>query len=264
MIAYHWIAGRRNGVPLSGLMRTLTMPTCRITASRYISGVEEHGEYFRIGLTCAVEPLMYPRRLPMHELYQTIAETCDPTDWHRYETGKTVVTADDVVLDCGAAEGLFTLIASQKCAKVYAVDPNPTFVDAMTRTFERVPNVEVVGAGLSEMDGSGHLIDEGIASAISTSGTGVPINMRSIDSLFGDAKITYLKADVEGHEMDMLRGARRMIKTNRPKIAITTYHRPGDSVAIARFLKEIVPEYRMLTKGIDISGEPIMLHAWVE
>jgi hypothetical protein len=76
--------------------------------------------------------------------------------------------------------------------------------------------------------------------------------------------LTYLKADLEGFELAMLRGAERTISRYRPKLAITTYHRADHASEIAAFLRRVEPRYRILTKGIDaVTGSPVMLHAWV-
>ena len=47
-----------------------------------------------------------------------------------------------------------------------------------------------------------------------------------------DLGIDYLKADVEGFEIDLLEGARGLIARDAPRIAITVYHRANDWRAI--------------------------------
>ncbi len=66
----------------------------------------------------------------------------------------------------------------------------------------------------------------------------------SLDSYLGDKKATFLKIDIEGMEMDFLRGAVKTITVNKPKIAICVYHYPSDLYEIAEFIKDLVPEYK--------------------
>ena len=60
-----------------------------------------------------------------------------------------------------------------------------------------------------------------------------------------DDKVTFIKMDVEGAELESLRGCKRTIKKYRPKLAICIYHRPEDMIQIPIYIKELVPEYRL-------------------
>ena len=62
----------------------------------------------------------------------------------------------------------------------------------------------------------------------------------------------------------MLLGAEETIKTNKPKIAITSYHKENDPQKIITLIKSYVPEYNYFVKGIH--GEepkPVMIHFWI-
>ena len=90
------------------------------------------------------------------------------------------------------------------------------------------------------------------------------IDVVTVDSLIGDNKITYLKADIEGFEYEMLQGAKGTISKNKPKIAITTYHKQNNPDEIIALIKSFVPEYNYFVKGIH--GEepkPVMIHFWI-
>ena len=55
---------------------------------------------------------------------------------------------------------------------------------------------------------------------------------------------TLIKMDIEGAELDCLKGAENLIKTLKPKLAICLYHKPMDLFTIPLYLKSIVPQYR--------------------
>lgn len=74
---------------------------------------------------------------------------------------------------------------------------------------------------------------------------GYDIQIVSLDNFFKHEVITFLKADIEGMEMEMLRGGEMVIKRDKPKIAICVYHKPDDLLEIYRLLKQWVPEYKM-------------------
>ncbi|MGI8525058.1 MAG: FkbM family methyltransferase [Pseudolabrys sp.] len=66
----------------------------------------------------------------------------------------------------------------------------------------------------------------------------------SLDHYLEGERVTFLKADVEGMEMALLKGAETMIRRDRPKLAICVYHYPSDLPDIANRLAAWVPEYK--------------------
>ncbi len=55
--------------------------------------------------------------------------------------------------------------------------------------------------------------------------------------------------DIEGAELEALKGAREIIVRDRPKLAISIYHNAEDYVEISAYIKSLVPDY----KGIHAS-----------
>ena len=51
--------------------------------------------------------------------------------------------------------------------------------------------------------------------------------------------------DIEGGELDALKGAENVLKQYKPKLAICVYHKPEDLLNVAHYLKIIVPDYRL-------------------
>lgn len=66
---------------------------------------------------------------------------------------------------------------------------------------------------------------------------GYPISVRQLDLLASDQQIDFLKIDVEGYELEVLRGASKILETHRPKIFVeieqqhhARYHRRAETV----------------------------------
>ena len=74
-----------------------------------------------------------------------------------------------------------------------------------------------------------------------------PIPAISLDEYFADKKEkpTFIKADIEGAEMEMLEGAKGIIAEKKPLLAICIYHRIEDLYEIPILLKQFCPEYKM-------------------
>ena len=77
-------------------------------------------------------PLYFPAEFDLHFLHQVLAEETYKWNWHYYQIQQTRVEPDDVVMDCGAAEGFFSLMASEQGAKrVICLDFPPWYLRAL-------------------------------------------------------------------------------------------------------------------------------------
>lgn len=67
----------------------------------------------------------------------------------------------------------------------------------------------------------------------------VEVEMRRLDD-FSFASVSFIKIDVEGHEMEVLMGARELLMRNRPTllIEIEERHCPGNLEAVPRWLRQ--------------------------
>lgn len=269
----HWLAGRRNGVGLLDLLTVALDPTLGRKARRYIDRIDDEPPYWRVTLRGLPRSLFFPTRVGRYMLEMLIVEQFHARDWHYYQIEPTRLRPDDIVLDCGAAEGLFSLQAEHLCRRAYAAEPLPMWIEAMSKTFAGSDRFELLPYALSDASGelqlSDGVLDSTIVDAprVNVSAAGIiTVQARTLDSLFADQgrPLTYIKADLEGAELKMLAGAERTIAANKPRIAITTYHEADHAEKITAFLRRIDPKYRILTKGIEHrAGAPVMLHALV-
>lgn len=66
----------------------------------------------------------------------------------------------------------------------------------------------------------------------------------SLDHYLDGKAVSFIKVDIEGMEMDFLRGAEQTIRRFRPKMALCAYHYPSDLYEIAEYVHQLVPEYK--------------------
>ncbi|MBN2152897.1 MAG: FkbM family methyltransferase [Candidatus Lokiarchaeota archaeon] len=232
---------------------------------QHIAKLQPGKAYTKVFFSNHRDPLYWPADLDIWSLFDVSAEIFDPRNWHHYEVPETQVAPGDVVLDCGAAEGLFSFTIKDKAKAVYLIEPIERFIGVLRKTFADDPHCHVLPIAVGNQPSEGFIRHDGKNSRISTTG-GERITIDTIDRLFHDKGIAvnYIKADLEGYELMMLLGAVQTIKKNKPKIAITTYHSGQDHLPIIRLVKQLVPGYKVRMKGMgETMGKPIMCHFWV-
>jgi len=157
----------------------------------------------------------------------------------------------DIVFDIGAYVGDTALWFSKAVGpqgKVYAFEPEPHNFAKLKANLERnnVTNVVPLQLALSENEGEMQVASGGISSTITQAGTGISVKVTTIDN-FVEAntlpRVDFMKMDVEGHELKVLTGARETIKTFKPSMALSAYHRGDDLINIPSFLVTTNPQY---------------------
>lgn len=73
---------------------------------------------------------------------------------------------------------------------------------------------------------------------------------QSIDNMEIEADTDiFIKMDVEGAELEALKGAEKLIRERKPSLAICVYHKENDIIEIPLYLKSLVPEYKLYLCG---------------
>jgi FkbM family methyltransferase len=265
-----YFAGDRNfhfSIPNLLVNGVFKSPCTRI-GPRFIESITEADPYLVVRVRSVSKPLYWPCELPLFFLYKVVAECFYTYDWHFYEVPETKVSEGDVVLDCGAAEGIFSLRVVDRASLVAAFEPLPLFVNTLRKTFAGHKNVSLVPCALGDAGGEGYLAGDPMLGAVNPNGEGLPIRVTTIDRWVGETghRVDFIKADLEGYETKVLKGAAETIRRYGPRIAITVYHPGNDWNEMLARLRALVPEYNYRIKGLSYNGghaRPVMLHCWV-
>ena len=75
-------------------------------------------------------------------------------------------------------------------------------------------------------------------------------------------RVDFIKLDVEGAELRVLRGAEQAIRRWRPRLALAAYHHWDDVVELPRWLASVVPDYRFALAHNSLHQFDTTLFAW--
>lgn len=165
---------------------------------------------------------------------------------------KRAVGPGDSALDIGASIGIYTKFLSALVGPeghVYSVEPVPETYDVLTSNLERLAltNVHPLNCALSDSDGElemevplwscggENLYLARVAPPGHPSGLRrITVASRKLDTLFSGIPITFVKCDVEGHELLCLRGAVETLRRSRPAWLLEVWGDPDEQGSHAR------------------------------
>lgn len=143
------------------------------------------------------------------------------------------VAPGEVVLDIGANKAGYTYWLHKAVGKeghVVAFEPQPDLAQFIVdmKSNLRMENVTVVNSGLSSRAGecklfhpAAHPLGGATFEHYSTAGTFTTVTVRTLDEYFSSSPkrpVSFIKCDVEGHELDVFKGAEELLRTDRPTL----------------------------------------------
>lgn len=175
---------------------------------------------------------------------------------------------EEVFIDAGCCDLNSTLQLRKYCKhlkKVYALEPDPESYAVCQEKKARfhVDEAELFPVGAwserttlhfkATNDGVSHVCDDGE----------IVVPVATIDEIVEkeNPKVTMIKMDIEGSELEALKGAKKTIQRNKPKLAICIYHKPEDMLEIPLYIKSLVPEYKLYVRHHSNSNVETILYA---
>ncbi len=149
--------------------------------------------------------------------------------------------------------------------KIFAFEPDNISYQRCRDIGKGIPdgNLQLYHAGLWSEDAKLYFEEMGNgASRITQRETNNFIRVVSLDNL-ALGKITFIKMDIEGAELEALKGSRETIKKYKPRLAISVYHKKEDITKIPLFIKKLVPEYKLYLRHYSNSDGETVLYAVV-
>jgi len=181
---------------------------------------------------------------------------------------KSIVFLSDneVFVDCGAYDGdtmkEFVKYSKDQYKGIVCFEPMEEYHSRLQKR-GKGKNVTAIRAGVyKETTTLQFNAEGGKGSSITTSAEHtISVPVRAIDDVPECLDATFIKMDVEGAELDALKGAKETIRRNRPKLAICIYHRNRDFIEIPKWIHTLVPEYKLYVRHHAFSVNETVLYA---
>jgi FkbM family methyltransferase len=131
-----------------------------------------------------------------------------------------------VFVDVGANIGLYTRLASRivgPSGRVYAMEPQPAALRLLQANARDLPNTTILPLAIGEQSGEMEFFikEKGDTSSFDPDGaaSSVRVPVSTLDrELSTAARVDLVKIDVEGFEMEVLRGAVETLRRHRPLV----------------------------------------------
>ncbi len=165
---------------------------------------------------------------------------------------------DEIFVDCGAYNGIsfdaFLKANHQQFRKYYGLEPDIGNYMKLQEYIEKLPDemkskIVTVNRAAYDENRTLQLYDlNGPGSFIADIGT-QRIETVKIDDLVDADGATYIKMNIEGCELQALRGAQRVIRESHPKLAIAGYHKTWDLWEVPKLIYSIDDSYRFYLRS---------------
>jgi len=176
---------------------------------------------------------------------------------------------NDIYVDGGAFNGdtllKFIEASKGKFKKAYVFEPDSKNYKKLSSSVKNLDNgirskIVKLALGLGERNEKLRFSNEGaLGSRISEKGKFVDIV--SLDSFIKEDTPTLIKMDIEGAELNALKGSVKLIRKHKPKFAICIYHKPAHLWDIPLLIKRFNSNYEFYVRHYSNSVYDTVLYA---
>lgn len=188
---------------------------------------------------------------------------------HQYFDFMEHIPADGAFVDGGCFDLdtsiRFAELRGNRHARIIAFEPDSDNYAKCEGKIEqqKLTNVRLVQAGLWSETTTLRFHGGGVGTSFLSDDGESEVSVVTLDSIVNDEPVAFIKMDIEGSEMEALRGAANVIRRDKPFCAICIYHKPGDMLEISNYLKHLVPEYQFAIRHYAVTADETVLYAFV-
>ena len=171
----------------------------------------------------------------------------------------------EIFIDGGGYDGMSTVNFCKWAAGSWEVkifEPEKKLQEKCQSNVVNIDHVEIIPNGLWNKKEILPFVYEGSASRIvdNANGSG-KISVISLDEYLQNKPVTFIKMDIEGSELNAIKGAEKTICKYKPKLAISIYHKPEDLIELPKLLLSFNNNYKFWLRHYSLSWFDTVLYA---
>ena len=172
---------------------------------------------------------------------------------------------EEVFVDAGCFDGLtvrnFIRWSGGNYKEIFSFEPDEKCFGECRETLRDVRNLTIENIGLWSREDVLCFHGTGTSdSKIDTDGE-MQIKVGKLDDIAYDKKISFIKMDIEGAEKEAILGAENIIRIQKPKMAVSIYHKREDIWELPKLLLEMNPESRFYLRHYSFRDAETVLYA---
>jgi FkbM family methyltransferase len=189
-----------------------------------------------------------------------------PFPGDQYFPGLFSLTADECFVDCGSYTGdtiqCFISQTDNCFRKVMAFEADPAVVPEL-RTFVSGigPRAMLHNATVGAHNGVVRFAGNGIGGGCITTASGTEVACVRLDDALARERVSLIKMDIEGAELQALEGAHGVIWRDRPVLAICGYHKPDHLWRVLATLESLAPDSALFLRSHCADGLDAVCYA---
>lgn len=161
---------------------------------------------------------------------------------------------NEIFIDAGSYDGN-TMLKYIKWGggnhkKAYCMEIQRDMIEVIEHKIKEnsIVNVCIENKAAWNKEGDLYFTEDGAGSGVRGTQGKTKVKAVKIDSMVGDDKVTFIKMDIEGAELEALEGAASTIRKCHPRLAICIYHKPEDVILIADYILSLNPDYKFIIR----------------
>jgi FkbM family methyltransferase len=184
------------------------------------------------------------------------------------------LSCDEVYVDCGAYTGdtlqIFLQAVKGEFKHIYTFEPDEKNNIEIVKRIKILQQyylkslkeaISVINKGVWSSNGvleflsaedndlGAHLSDAGFN--LNRNHAKIKVEVASVDETTNQ-DATFIKYEIEGSELEALKGSRKTIENKRPKLMIALYHKPEDILTIPQYIKSLDMHYKIGFRQHDL------------
>lgn len=173
---------------------------------------------------------------------------------------------EEVFVDAGCFDGEsvknFVKWSNGQYEEIYSFEPDSSCYQECKKILVDIPNCLLINKGLWETETVLSFKATGLSDSTICEDGETRIHTCRLDEELKDKRVTFIKMDIEGAERSALIGAEKIIKEQKPKLAISIYHKKEDIWEIPKLILDMNPDYKFYIRQYSLRDAETVLYAF--